>query len=312
MQRDVEKELQAAQKLGLSASEKAELRAGFLQFMDTHTSERAASRAVRSPFFMRFYAGALIAAAFFVYVGSAEAALPGDAMYYFKTRVNENVVRTLALTPELHTAVTRTLLERRLEETTRLAINTETKTQEWDVMLEELDRTSVYTQDNVETLIDRGEFADAIGAAEGQRALLSAHGVILAGISEQKHTTATQEVIEEVQQQQKYAEQIVINMLNSLSSQPDLNREAEESFDEAQVVLKQASSTLAVLNTEGDPQAAELQEVIEQAIQMLAEGEDALVAEDYDEALLKSEETERFLTEELVILQTEEEFSLEL
>lgn len=299
MEPSIEKNIQGVRHIRLTESEKAELKRAFVQCME----RRATQAPARSPYVRRFASGLVLAVVFFAYVGSAEAAVPGDAMYYFKIRVNEAVVRNLALTPKLRSEVSTSLIERRLWEAAHLAADARTQAREWELLREVLDQTVRDAQMNLQTLVEEGDFADAVSSATHQRALLSAHEQILSEITGEDEIV--EQVIEKIESQQEHAARIIEESRDNLATQPDIQDEAMESLNELSEVLAQASSTIESLGT--NDEARDLKEALEQAADTLAESRESFAEGAYDSVLLTAEEARGTLIELLTVAETTEE-----
>jgi len=113
---------------------------------------------------------------------AAEQSLPGDALYSFKTNVNEQIMALLAISPEAEARWQARVIERRLEEAEELVREGELTAELAEDIKNDVEDGVARIEEQMVILREEGKYQEATDVSAEFEASLAAHSEILIGL----------------------------------------------------------------------------------------------------------------------------------
>lgn len=243
---------------------------------------------------------------------AAENSLPGDTLYPVKVNVTENVRSVLAFSNEAEAELAVELAERRIQEAEQLTAEG-TLSSEAKTMLElNFDLHNRKLEKNIQELEEQGKADVAARLAAHYEATLNAHDRILVFLTTRENVEA-QNFAAKIRTHIAAAKNLRVEAEEKTGAQTNAQSAAEGRLQATQNKIEQTERFMATKEDKVSAEAKTQAEAnVADAKEVMAEGQAALEAGNYNEAFLKFQEAHRIAQESHVSINVSSRLGLPL
>lgn len=184
-----------AHKTSLTQEEKLAMFQNIREYSNTHP--------IKTTYYSIFFKHSIAYASMFALIigtsatsFASEYALPGDILYPVKTEVNEKIAKTFAFTDTQKAKVNVKLVDKRMEELTKIVATDQDTPEKVDVIVAQLEEHKEEIKEYIKEVqtTDTQEVEDAIAIATELESIVGTHIDILEEVSDEIASTNTEEV----------------------------------------------------------------------------------------------------------------------